>query len=43
MVKFLDGEFNRRTFIKYGLRFSILALFGLAFEKRNNIEINLTL
>jgi len=39
MVKFLDRELNRRTFIKYGLRFSILALFGLAYEKRNNIEI----
>ena len=39
MVRFLDHKFNRRTFIKYSLRFSILALFGLAFEKRNNIEI----
>jgi len=39
MIKFLDREFNRRTFIKYGLRFSILALFGLAYENRNNIEI----
>ncbi len=39
MVKFLDRELNRRTFIKYGLRFSILALLCLAYEKRNNIEI----
>ena len=39
MVKFLDPRFNRRTFIKYSLRMSILALFGIAYGKRNNIEI----
>ena len=35
----MDRKLNRRSFIKYSLRFSILALFGLSYEKRNNIEI----
>ena len=39
MAKIIDRKFNRRTFIKYSLRLSILALFGLAYEKRNNIGI----
>ena len=40
MAKIIDRKFNRRTFIKYSLRLSILALFGLAYERRNNIETN---
>lgn len=30
---------NRRSFIKYGLRFSIFALLCFAYERRNNLEI----
>jgi len=29
---------NRRTFFKYGLRLSLLALLGIGFEARNNIK-----
>lgn len=35
----MDFKLNRRSFLKHGLRFSILVLFGLAYGKRNNIEI----
>ena len=34
----MDLKLNRRSFIKHSLRFSILALFGIAYEKKNNIE-----
>ena len=30
---------NRRTFFKYGLRLSLLALLGIGFEARNNLRI----
>jgi len=30
---------TRRTFIKYGLRLSILAFLGFSFERRNNVKI----
>ena len=29
---------NRRSFVKHSLRFSILVLFGFAFERRNNLK-----
>ncbi len=34
----LKTAMNRRTFIRYGLRLSLLALLGFGFEARNNIK-----
>lgn len=36
---FSRHNFNRRSFIKYSLRLSILAFFGFTFERRNNLKI----
>jgi predicted MPP superfamily phosphohydrolase len=37
-VKAVFKHFNRRSFIKYSLRLSILAFLGFGFERRNNIK-----
>jgi predicted MPP superfamily phosphohydrolase len=37
-VKAIFKHFNRRSFIKYSLRLSILAFLGFGFERRNNIK-----
>ncbi len=39
MKTLFERPINRRSFIKYGLRFSILALLCFAYERRNNIKI----
>ena len=37
-MKAIFKHFNRRSFIKYSLRLSILAFLGFGFERRNNIK-----
>jgi predicted MPP superfamily phosphohydrolase len=39
MAKLFERKFNRRAFIKYGLRLSILAFLGFTYERRNNLKI----
>ena len=38
MKTVLKHKFNRRSFIKYSFRLSILAFLGFGFERRNNIK-----